>query len=118
MSVIFEINRDFSYQAKTLHVHQPAVSVKTVRQCRAQGRLDPKWAAHFVPRGDMRPAPPSCVHHMIRYLAGLYGATVRNTFWGDQLVGADATRPYGPIATPATRGGREATRAMHWPSAN
>jgi hypothetical protein len=63
MSVIFEINRDFSYQAKTLHVHQPAVSVKTVRQCRAQGRLDPKRATHFVPRGDMRPAPPSCLSY-------------------------------------------------------
>jgi hypothetical protein len=51
----------------------------------SEAHLDSKWAAHFVPGADMRPAPPSCVHHMIRYLVRLYGATVRNTFWGDRL---------------------------------
>jgi len=34
---------------------QPAATVKTIRRYRAQGRLEPLWAAHFVPRLDMRP---------------------------------------------------------------
>jgi hypothetical protein len=40
---------------------QPAVTVKTIRRYRTQGRLEPLWAAHFVPRLDMRPPEPLCV---------------------------------------------------------
>jgi hypothetical protein len=59
---------------------QPAVTVRTIRWYRAQGRLEPLWAAHFVPRADMRPPEPLCVHHMVRSLVVLYGPTVRKTF--------------------------------------
>jgi hypothetical protein len=45
---------------------QPAVTVKTIRRYRAQRRLEPLWAGHFVPRGDMRPPEPLCVHHMVQ----------------------------------------------------
>jgi hypothetical protein len=47
---------------------QPAVTVKTIRRYCTQGWLEPLWAAHFVPRADMPPAPPRCVHHMVRVL--------------------------------------------------
>jgi hypothetical protein len=64
---------------------QPAVTVKTIRRYRAQGRLEPLWTAHFVPRADMRPPEALCAHHMVRFLAMLYGPTVRKKFWGDKL---------------------------------
>jgi len=64
---------------------QPAVTVKTIRRYRAQVRLAPLWAAHFMLRADMRPPKPLCVHHMVRFLVMLYGPTVHKTFWGDQL---------------------------------
>ncbi len=64
---------------------QPAVTVKTIRRYRSQGRLDPLWAAHFQPRADMRPPEPLCVHHMIQFLVVPYGPAVRKTFWGGQL---------------------------------
>jgi hypothetical protein len=64
---------------------QPAVAVKTIRKYRAQGRLEPLWAAHFVPRADMRPPEPLCVHHMVRFLTRLYGPAVRKIFWGDRF---------------------------------
>ena len=72
-------------QKRCPYCGQPAVTKKTIRRYRAEGRLEPLWAAHFVPRADMPPPEPLCVHHMVRFLAIVYGPRVRERFWGDRL---------------------------------
>jgi hypothetical protein len=62
-----------------------AVTARKIRRYRSQGRLTSEQASYLLPRADRRPPEQLCVHHMIRYLARLFGPTIRKQFWGDRL---------------------------------
>jgi hypothetical protein len=67
------------------HCGQVAVTHRTIRSYRADGRLTEREAGLLLPRADRSPAPPLCIHHLLQFLEERLGRGIKARFWEDRL---------------------------------